>query len=462
MHFFFCFIFRLVGLSKIVVFRFTIGGLLNNHLTLPLLLEKTTLCWEVMTIMILEFYLISVTMHNFEQSAGNLPILPYNINIKSRVLGYNRRGSSEIIRSPHNNLLWEDIIHVKKYSLILNYRAINIRYCSNLNNNVDQDNTNNLKVEKVYENFKDDRIKIVKEEKGRSGVYLLINKENNHTYVGSSTNLASRMRNYLNKAFLKSKQNINMPITKALLKYEHENFSLLILEYVEPAFLTARETFYITHVMPYYNVLKEGYSSLGYKHTQETKKLLSELAKNKVHSDETKGLIARALTGENNPFYNKSHSIESKLRMIEANSAYPVYIYNSFKELLVIFPSVKTLAKLIKSNHPTLVKNIQEQTIFRGEWYLNNIPYNLSDTPRIADWNSKECEELLLDINNNSHIKKAVFVYDINRKFIDKYEGVMEAQRALKISHSTIKKYANVGGAYNGYIFSYERLMVMD
>ena len=68
--------------------------------------------------------------------------------------------------------------------------------------------------------------------------------------------------------------------------------------------------------MPYYNVLKEGYSSLGYKHTQETKKLLSELAKNKVHSDETKGLIARALTGENNPFYSRSHSIESKLIMI--------------------------------------------------------------------------------------------------------------------------------------------------
>ena len=49
-------------------------------------------------------------------------------------------------------------------------------------------------------------------------------------------------------------------------------------------------------------------------------------------------------------------------------------------------------------------------------------------------------------------------MYDINSKFIYKYEGVMAAQRALKISHSTIKKYANVGGAYNGYIFSYERL----
>ena len=35
----------------------------------------------------------------------------------------------------------------------------------------------------------------------------------------------------------------------------------------------------------------------------------------------------------------------------------------------------------------------------------------------------------------------------------------MAAQRALNISHSTIKSYAKIGGAYNGYIFSYERLM---
>lgn len=57
----------------------------------------------------------------------------------------------------------------------------------------------------------------------------------------------------------------------------------------------------------------------------------------------------------------KNHSTESKIRMIEAKSAYPVYVYNSFKELLVIFPSVLTLAKLIKSNHPTLVDVIKEK-----------------------------------------------------------------------------------------------------
>jgi group I intron endonuclease len=158
-----------------------------------------------------------------------------------------------------------------------------------------------------------------------------------------------------------------MPIVKALLKYNSSNFKLLILEYVDLKNLTIRETYYITYVLPYYNVLKQGYSSLGYKHTKETKALLSLLAKNRVHTDETKALITRALTGENNPFYNKSHSMESKVRIIEAKSAYSVYIYNSFKELLIIFPSVGTLTKLIKSNHPTIVNVIKEGILFRGE-----------------------------------------------------------------------------------------------
>jgi hypothetical protein len=35
-------------------------------------------------------------------------------------------------------------------------------------------------------------------------------------------------------------------------------------------------------------VLKQGYSSLGYKHTEATKEILSDLAKNRTHSDETK------------------------------------------------------------------------------------------------------------------------------------------------------------------------------
>jgi len=122
-----------------------------------------------------------------------------------------------------------------------------------------------------------------------------------------------------------------MPIVKALLKYGQNKFAVLIVEYVDVKELNIRETFFITKLLPYYNVLKEGYSSIGYKHKEVTKQMLSELAKNRKHYDQTKNLISRTLIGENNPFYNKTHSIESKLRMIDALSAYSVYVYNSNK-----------------------------------------------------------------------------------------------------------------------------------
>ena len=188
-----------------------------------------------------------------------------------------------------------------------------------------------IKPIKVYNNFKEDRDQLIKDQKEKTGVYCLVNLTNGHIYIGSSINLAVRMRNYLNTTFLKNKRNKNMPIIQALLKYGQDNFAVLIVEYVDVEILAIRETHYITQLLPYYNVLKQGYSSLGYKHTEETKKMLTELAKNRVHSSSTKVLISRALVGQNNPFYNKNHSFESKLRMIEANSKYSVYTYNSFR-----------------------------------------------------------------------------------------------------------------------------------
>jgi group I intron endonuclease len=431
------------------VFLFTIGGLII-HLALPL---KITICWELLTTMLLRFILNLVTMYSFEQSAGNQQV--FNTLV----------GSSETIRDPYikANLNiwryspWNKRVLTYLYSNRNNFNKTIISQYSTSNYDT-ENNIKNINYINKYNNFKQDRNRILREQKDKTGVYLFLNNINGHIYIGSSIHLAARMKNYLNTAFLKSKQNINMPIIKALLKYDQTNFSLLILEHVDVNVLTIRETFYITSVLPYYNILKQGYSSLGYKHTEETKQLLNKLAKNRIHSEKTKGLIARALTGENNPFYNKSHSIESKIRMIEANSAYSVYIYNSFKKLLVVFPSVLTISKKINSNHLTIINYIKEKSLFRGEWYLSNIPYNIDDIPQIEDWKSHESKTLIHDILKNSHVKKAVFVYDNNLNFVSKYDGVTDAQRSLNINHSTIKKYAEIGATYKDYIFSFERL----
>ena|ERR1700712_4812819 len=113
------------------VFMFTIGGLLN-HLALPTLfflsymlalhinkallyievrlrtlrairtevcrrkkVLKTTICWDLLTIILLGIFFFPVKMYNFEQSAGNQQTLFFN-----NVLV----GTSETKRGPHNLL----------------------------------------------------------------------------------------------------------------------------------------------------------------------------------------------------------------------------------------------------------------------------------------------------------------------------------------------------------------------
>ena len=333
------------------IFLFTVGGL--NILVPPL---NATVCWNILIIVILGLALTSVTKHSLGLSAGNLQIV----------------GSSETTCS--SRLLWEDIVRVIKYPLSPKHipapNTAALLYSSFMAYSTQAEgNTtvkDNLSYEKVYSSLKEDRAQILRDLNGKSGVYRLVNNINGHDYVGSSINVSNRMRNYLNNAFLSRSNNRNMPITKALLKYGQANFSLYLLEYATDN-LTTRETFYLMKLTPYYNVLKEGYSSIGYKHTHEVKKLLSELANNRVHSEKTKALISKVVTGENNPFYNKQHSVETKTRISESRSAYPVYVYNSYKKLLAIYPSVKTLARLVKSNHSKLVSNIKEQALYRGE-----------------------------------------------------------------------------------------------
>jgi len=168
--------------------------------------------------------------------------------------------------------------------------------------------------------------------------------------------------------------------------------------------------------------------------------------------------------------------------MIEANSAHPVYVYNSFKVLLITLPSVKTLAKFIKSNHSTIVNYIKSGELFRGEWYIRKLPYNITDNPLINNWPSPDFDSLISEIINNAHIKKAIFVYKklFNKEvcsaieFIRKFEGITHIQKELNIHHDLIKKHASNNTPYETvaesphggkaakagecYIFSYKRL----
>lgn len=120
----------------------------------------------------------------------------------------------------------------------------------------------------TYSNADTLKVSIVRENKSKSGVYRWVNLINGKTYVGSSINLGSRLRDYFKYSFLTQPKNKKMPIYNALLKYGYSNFRLEILEYCDVMTLIEREQYYIDTLRPEYNILTIAGSSLGFKHTE--------------------------------------------------------------------------------------------------------------------------------------------------------------------------------------------------
>ena len=95
---------------------------------------------------------------------------------------------------------------------------------------------------------------ILKENKGKSGIYLWTNTLNGKSYVGSSVNLNFRFNHYYSKGYLKKEMDKNnSTIYKALLKNGYSNFRLEIIEYCEPEKCIEREQYFIDLLNPQYN-----------------------------------------------------------------------------------------------------------------------------------------------------------------------------------------------------------------
>lgn len=250
---------------------------------------------------------------------------------------------------------------------------------------------------KIYLNFYSDRAKIRSDHKGKvSGIYMFVNLLMPFKwYVAKSSNILGRMNNYLNNANLKSRKNRNSPFISSQIKYGQSGFCLMILEYVPVDSLDTRESFWISLLKPYYNVLPGGSAgSTGYTHSDETKALLRAQNLGTVQSEATEALISKATAGVLNPFYGKVHSAASTLSISMSKSSGVVYVYNSMNELMVIISSVKMLSKFILANHSSITDYIKYRALFRGGWYFTLKPNTPTDKPIITDQESNEAKEL--------------------------------------------------------------------
>lgn len=142
----------------------------------------------------------------------------------------------------------------------------------------------------IYDNVEIYKALILKNNKGKTGIYRWINLVNSKTYIGSAKDLTIRFRVYF---CVNRLTNSNSAIYKAILKYGYANFKLEILEYCDPNVLLIREQYYLDILKPEYNKLSLAGSSLGYKHTRET----LEKFKTRVFSNEALTNLAKSASG---------------------------------------------------------------------------------------------------------------------------------------------------------------------
>lgn len=172
-----------------------------------------------------------------------------------------------------------------------------------------------------------------------AGVYLISNNVNGKCYVGSTIHLDQRRREHFSK--LANNKHINAHLQNAYNKYGREAFDFEVLETIDiddniKDKLLKREQFWIDNLKPEYNILLVAGSNLGYHHTEETKKKISEsttgVKKSEEHAKHIReGQSGRVLTEE----HKAKLSEEAKHRKSPSNHAIisiDGVIYNSLKE----------------------------------------------------------------------------------------------------------------------------------
>ena len=250
---------------------------------------------------------------------------------------------------------------------------------------------------------------IIKENEGKSGIYMWTNLLTGDMYIGQSADLSKRFRKYFTISYLKSRK--ELIISRALLKYEHANFSVAILEYCDKSDLLVREQYYLDKFNPQYNILKIAGSSLGFKQSEVTKEKISKAFKGiyypsgegdksalfgRTHTEETKKKMSLSRTGENNPLYGKTHSVDSKELMrqkalgrkhssetidkMSKTHGNPVNIYEKCSsegfKLIGSFVSPRKAANFLGMSGSIIIKYMQSGAIFKDRYKFSNKIYN--------------------------------------------------------------------------------------
>jgi group I intron endonuclease len=263
-------------------------------------------------------------------------------------------------------------------------------------------------------------------------VYIHTNKINNKAYIGITQQKPEhRWQNgygYKNNKYF----------WRSIKKYGWDNFEHIIFaknltqneaEHIEILLIALYDT---TNSNFGYNISIGGVAShTGVKHSKETKEKISEKAKE------------RFIIPENNPFYGKKHTEESKIKIGDGHRN----------------PSDETRKKMSESAKKRCTdewKIWQRELAY--ERYANDKEFIngrsvCTNNPMYGKKHSKESKEKMTKANRN---RKEVYQFDKECNYIATYNSIREASKITGISRDVISRICNNGMKLNDeFLFSF-------
>ena len=238
----------------------------------------------------------------------------------------------------------------------------------------------------LYESLNLDKTRkqILKDTKGLSGIYMIINKITKDYYIGSaSTNrFYARFSNHV--IYFKGSKIVKL----AIKKYSIENFSFLILE-LYPEIITKEnnhelinlEDKYLKLLLPNYNILTEAGSSFGYKHTeidrQKMKDIYSDVRRERIGSlNRGKSLSPEIIEKiREKALLRPPMSEEIKNKCI--TNTRPITLYNLNNTVFGEYYTILDAANAINCNVKTIRRALQtKKKLVKRKWIVKDLLNN--------------------------------------------------------------------------------------
>lgn len=160
----------------------------------------------------------------------------------------------------------------------------------------------------------------------QSGIYKISQINTNNFYIGSAVDIPKRWVRH--RSQLDANTHHSKYLQRVYNKYGKDSLTFEVVEFCEKNQLLAREQHYLDELKPIFNSYKVAGSPFGFKHSEETKRKISELQKGrkvnfseqgkaniiaalkKPRSEETKRKMSEAAKKRNNDYLRKPEVIE--------------------------------------------------------------------------------------------------------------------------------------------------------